>query len=137
MEGFLQSLETWQVFAAVLGALASMGAFIKWLWPILKQGYDNIMGHTEIQGQLHTLEDKINSILIEYKPNGGSSLKDQLIRIEDSLELQNERLRAMMVDSEQLCFEADKTGRVIWANRTVLRTVGRTPMEILGNGWIN
>lgn len=134
---FFQDPKSWQILGGIFGALASFGAFLKWIWPLVRQGYRNIMEHSKIQGQLHDLDHKIENLLLETKPNGGSSLRDALARIEHNVELQNERLRAMLVDSEEMCFEADASGRVIWANRTILRKVGKTPVEILGQGWVN
>lgn len=134
---FFHDPRSWQILGGIFGALASFGAFLKWIWPLLRQGYRNIMEHSKIQGQLHQLDKKIENLLVETKPNGGSSLRDSLSRIEHNVELQNERLRAMLVDSDEMCFEANAEGHVIWVNRTILRKVGRTPIEVLGQGWVN
>ncbi|MHC4413502.1 MAG: PAS domain-containing protein [Planctomycetota bacterium] len=53
------------------------------------------------------------------------------------MDLNGERFRARMLDTEEMLFEADPEGNVIWVNRTLVRMVRRMPGEILGNGWIN
>ena len=122
---------------AAFGAVASIAAFLKWVWPIVRQGYRNIMGHAALDDKLTQIGEQLTFVVKEMRVNGGTTVKDALNRIEKNLELTNERLRAGLRDSDEMCFEADEKGRVIWANRTVMRTLGRSPEQIMGQGWVN
>lgn len=126
-----------QWVGAALGAFVSLLAVIKWIWPLVKQGYRNIMNHARVQESLDELQDQLGFVLSELKPNGGSSIKDAIERIEDCVGLTNEVLHARMLDSDQMIFRTDEEGRIRWVNRTFARTVQRLPAELHNHGWYN
>ena len=145
------SLELLELIGTALGAvlaLAAMGRLLvataRWLRPRIRTVFKSLVEFDSIESRLgdltktsEKLERGIESLLSELKPNGGASLRDQMNRIELNLQLNIERLRASKRDSDELVFEADADGKVIWANRTVLRVLNRTPEQILGAGWVN
>jgi PAS domain S-box-containing protein len=145
------SLELLELIGTALGAvlaLAAMGRLLvataRWLKPRIRTVFKSLVEFDSIESRLgdltktnEKLERGIETLLAELKPNGGASLRDQMNRIELNLELNIERLRASKRDSDELVFEADADGKVIWANRTVLRVLNRTPEQVLGAGWVN
>jgi len=81
--------------------------------------------------------EKLNLLLSEVRPNGGSSLRDAVNRIEERQIRLDERSKAVLHESVDAIFESDSEGRMLWANHAYLRMVGRSMEEIRGFGWIN
>jgi len=84
-----------------------------------------------------SLGGKLDEIIKELKPNGGSSIKDQLNRLETAVSIsQAERL--LLLDSiPQGVFTSDVKGRWIWVNDALRKTVGGSVAEFVGNNWEN
>lgn len=84
-----------------------------------------------------SLGGKLDEIIKELKPNGGSSIKDQLNRLETAVSIsQAERL--LLLDSiPQGVFTSDVNGRWIWVNDALRKTVGGSLAEFVGNNWEN
>lgn len=80
---------------------------------------------------------KVRLIADEMVPNGGSSIKDIVCRIEKEVNLSSERYKAFMADNESAIFETDSEGKCLWVNRTYSKTVQRMPSELMGHGWVN
>ena len=126
-----------ELLAGALGSVASLIVFIKWVWPLIKRGYRNIMGHEQIQTRLDEMSVQIGFLVSEMKINNGLSMRDSLIRVEGMVALSLERQRARDQDSDYMAFETNPVGEYTWVNRTYARAVQRMPVELLGSGWIN
>lgn len=126
-----------ELVAGILGAVASVGAFVKWVWPWLKGCWKVVFGNQQIESRLDELSEQVGFLITELKVNGGASIKDQLNRVEMACAKTNERQRARMLDSSDLVFETDPDGSCVWVNRTYARTVQRLPQELMGFGWVN
>lgn len=111
----------------VLGAMiTALGAFwVKVMRPVLKWGFKTA-----------EIISKLDKIVAEVSPNGGSSLKDVVNRIEANQIKTEERVRILLLDSADGIWESDKNGLCVWANRTLLNMMDLELNEILGNGWI-
>jgi PAS domain S-box-containing protein len=86
---------------------------------------------------LKVSDTKLKKILSETRTNGGSSLKDQLNKIERKLEHVNLSIETGQNLSNKPMFKADKDGECVWANTVYSRITGRTMEELKGAGWIN
>lgn len=126
-----------ELVAGILGALASFGAFVKWVWPWIKGCYRKMFGAAQVVERLDELSEQVGWLVSEMKTNAGTSIKDQLNRVETACAKTNERQRARMLDSSDLVFETDPDGSCVWVNRTYARTVQRLPQELMGHGWVN
>lgn len=71
----------------------------------------------------------------ELLPNGGTSLRDALDRIEQGLILGQQRQRALLADHVCGVYETDEHGELTWVNRTYSRITGRTQEELMHGGW--
>ena len=137
-------------------ALIAIGTFVvRTALPFLHSKVTNMLGITDLREQLQghidcekdwqesvtskldSFYSKLELIVKEFKPNSGETIRDALNRIETNVDLNGERFRARMLDTEEMLFEADPDGNVIWVNRTLARKTRRLPGEILGNGWLN
>ena len=133
-------LQEWQAIAEWLGLAAGAAVGLKVLWSVLKRIRTKLkymFGISALKEDLSEVSKQLNFIVSELLPNGGSSVKDALTRIERSVALTNERQRARMLDSKDMVFETDPDGNCIWVNRTYARITKRLPAELLVYGWVN
>lgn len=97
-----------------------------------------------IQDQIAEMSKDITFIASELKTNNGASLRDSVIRNEETLgrieamtwnniEVQ----RARMDNDDEMIFLTDAKGNVTWINRSYARHTGRTIDEVKGSGWVN
>lgn len=132
--------------------LAAMGAFLTFLtilFTFWKQAaiplYDNTLKPIgrffysiyEFPTRLHEVDDKLNQILTELKPNGGSSLKDQLNRLEAHVSISEAQRRLLMDASLQGIWTSDVRGKCTWINETFKIKTEAHAEELLGDNWIN
>lgn len=91
----------------------------------------------DLMAKVDRLSLNVVEMTEEFKPNSGETIRDALNRIETNVDLNGERFRARILDTDEMIFEADASGNVIWVNRTLCKKMRRLPGEILGNGWVN
>jgi PAS domain S-box-containing protein len=82
-------------------------------------------------------------LLDEVSPNAGSSMRDAVDRIEARVETVDERTAHMSaIQTAQIdgathgIVFADLDGKLVKANRTYRRWVGKETEELLGDGWM-
>ena len=114
------------------------------LWPLLKKIIRAVKGcllevrYMITQRRLHQeLDAKLNMILAEVKPNGGTSMKDALNRLERNVDFVASFQRAQNSRSKKPMVQTDPAGRVIWANGAFVQLVGQPERALLGTGWVN
>lgn len=112
---------------------------------------EKINGHEEVKKRLIKLEEVNVEIKKELTPNGGSSMKDVITKLAESMERVEERTLSMTEQVSRMearqqsilnsvdvpVFETDMNGKCTFANKPYLKLIGRTFDEIKGNGWIN
>lgn len=91
----------------------------------------------EAPTKLTVVDKKLDIILKELSPNSGTSIKDQLNRLENSHAMSEDQRRLLMNNSPQGIWTSDATGSVTWLNTTFTNKVGAAADELLGNNWIN
>lgn len=121
----ITSIMTWLV-AAAASVTAGIALWKSVLFPTLKYA-------TTLAKVLANLED----IKQQLKPNGGSSLRDAIDRIETRIILAEQRAKFICMDGPIAVFETDGAGNFIHTNRTLTRWTGRAPDDFLGAGWVN
>ncbi len=79
---------------------------------------------------------KVNDLCNELKPNGGSSLRDAIDRIELSLERHNLKMLSLQ-DFQDLClYECAPDGSCTYASKALCELFGLSHNDMLGNGWL-
>lgn len=80
--------------------------------------------------------DNVNKIADQFKPNGGTSLKDAITMIQDTLDglVTSNQVSMNLIPYPLL--RADKYGHLEWCNREFSRVTGLTESEAAGLGWL-
>jgi len=87
--------------------------------------------------RVSTIMDNLEKIKHQLMPNGGSSMRDAIDRIEARMIIAEQRQKLLTMDSPFAVFETDANGNCIHVNRTYCRWTGRTTEELEGKGWLN
>jgi len=87
--------------------------------------------------QLSDLYSKVQKISDEFSPNGGSTLRDAINRIEDKISLQEQKTLAIIKSFPIGTWISDKHGKCVDVNRSLCKIMGRTESEIRGDNWSN
>lgn len=80
---------------------------------------------------------KIDLILGELTPNGGTSLKDAVVRIEERQHGMDAFFRAQLNLHNVAIVRTDAEGKLTAINRQYQRMTGYSLIEVEGDGWIN
>lgn len=119
---------------AIATGLATIGGiwwgFVKWLLPLLKD--------------LHKSFQQLDVIAMEFRPNGGSTLRDAINRLdvnvtgirEDAIRMEA-RQWALVNTLKDPIFEANEHGECVRANPAFLTLTERSLEDVLGYGWEN
>ncbi len=79
---------------------------------------------------------KIEPLVKELMPNGGTSMKDLVTRINERMIQLEMRFQATVLETSHGIIYTDGDGHVTWANWTFCRMVDRDLTELRGSGWI-
>lgn len=123
--------------AIIAGTLGAVAAIWKYLGRYFRDFVERIWYMFNAKAAHQDLTVKLDQIMNQLVPNGGSSIKDSLNRIEDKQEFFGSFLKAQMNVNAKALFEADKDGRWVWVNRPHSRLTGYQTSEVMGDGWIN
>jgi PAS domain S-box-containing protein len=128
----LKEIGAWIVLAGAV--VTAVGALhLKLISPSIKAVRSFIKFFEDMKILIPTLQDMAS----EFKNNHGSSLRDVVDRIENSM-IRNRDLGRMLLSSTQTAhFEADANGRCTWVNEAYMDMTGFRFDEFLGYGWYN
>ena len=92
---------------------------------------DEVCVGEEALAVVNLLRDDIRKILAEVKPNGGSSLKDGVIRLEGAVKAMSAEVRHIRAAAEMssdaagaLLWRAEADGRVLWVSKAIKEQLG-------------
>ena len=123
-----------QDIAKLVGAVVAIGSSAwggyRWLWP-------RVAPYLSAFAALNTLPAAINEIRKEVKPNGGSSMRDELRRYGHDVRQLGATMRAYFENSDDGLFEADSHGRFSYINETLRRWCDRSRSDLFGFGWFS
>lgn len=121
----------------ILGVIGIVAAGLRIAWKWIKNCYKEVQYMFQQRAVHDALNEKIDAILDELKPNGGNSIKDTITRIDKQVEFFGSFRRAQLNTSPNALLETDAKGRVLWVNPAMIRLTGRPAAELLGSGWVN
>jgi PAS domain S-box-containing protein len=122
------------LLVTMIGTLASFlaGVWMKVLRPAMKF----VDKHDEVVKSIANIESEITC-------NGGSSLKDAVVnlndtcgRIENRQKIIEQRTKASLHYSNTALFETDKKGRLVWTNEPFYQLTGQSLTDIKGFDWL-
>ena len=87
--------------------------------------------------RINHLDTKLDLILAELKPNGGSSLKDQMNRLEASVSISEAQRLLILDNSQQGVWTSNTEGDCTWINQTLANKVGGSLHDFQGENWIS
>lgn len=80
---------------------------------------------------------KVQLISEEFRPNGGSTLRDAINRIEHSVSTNEQKTLALIKSMPLGIWISDKHGKCTDVNRSICTLTGRTESELKGDNWSN
>lgn len=132
--------------------------FKKWGWPYVARflkavggffkgiaALSELPGHMPDIQRIAGVDAKLQSILKEVQPNGGSSLRDAVTLTRETTK-RTEMALAVFINSTRAqwdgmglfaVLEASPKGDFTYVNSTFMKWTNRSERELLGNGWLN
>ena len=107
------------------------------LGAILTALYACYKGTVKVYKGGRKVTEQWNRMVAELTPNGGSSIKDAIGRIETRQLIEVQVRKALNNDAIYGIWESDSEGRSTYANRTYQRIVGRNFEDLEGWGWVS
>lgn len=86
--------------------------------------------------QVNEIYPIVNKLNEDLKPNGGSSLRDAIDRIDHRVALSEQRSRYFAEHPGEISFETDVDGNTIWVSRGWEAVYGVSRDDAMGRGWI-
>lgn len=125
MEFFKHVLEILKEWLSLLAPFGLVGGAIWkfWLKKRLEEGKE--------------LYKKINVIAEEFRPNGGSTLRDAINRIEEKVTVNEQKTLAIIKSMPLGTWISDAKGKCVDLNRSLCKITGRTESEMKGDNWSN
>lgn len=123
---------------------AAAAAALGTIWVGFKKMKKKIKPFFNSTAEIELLNKKLDLICKELTPNGGSSLKDKINKIEAEIKKNTSvtesifnRQRWIFNTNPIPVFEADKDGNFTWANNSYLTLTGFSIENVIKKGWIN
>jgi len=114
-----------------LGAIGVIAAASIAAW---KKG---VMPAFRFASNIADIFESLQDIKKQLIPNGGSSMRDAIDRIEARLIIAEQRHKLLTMDSPFAVFETSASGDCVHVNRTYCRWTGMANEELEGKGWVN
>ena len=99
----------------------------------LKSEYQKI---TELHKDLFITLPMIKEIKSEFLPNGGSSMRDVINRIDSKVASHDAKFEMIFTQNGYATFEADSKGKVTSVNRDWCNITNMMPDEAKNDGWL-
>lgn len=91
----------------------------------------------EVHENIKNISKKLDEVMEQFRPNGGSSIKDSLNRIELK-QASNENITNFLINSLSVpMFKTDSLGLFTWVSKTYLDIASRDLEELIDWGWLS
>jgi PAS domain-containing protein len=120
---------TAEIIGIIVSVCTALVAVMAWMYRnVLKPGYEIIKTH-------NNLAHDIKEIKKELSPNGGSSIKDVINRIDNRQIIVDHRSKAVFYNVKNPIFEVDSNGNIKWANDKFHKICGFK--NLTGLDWVS
>ena len=126
----------WKTFAALVATLVGAATLLGILHRKILIPLGNLIKHAWncfLRAEQYMVV--LDQIAAEFRPNGGSSMKDALNRLEKRSVTRDANIQAIMNYQRMAVWESDKDGGCVWASDALLELTGLTMDQMRGNGW--
>jgi PAS domain S-box-containing protein len=123
-----------QVSGAIAGAAAVVAAVRKFVWGPSARLAREIYGLIDTNARQ---QQTLDAIMYELRPNGGSSLRDAVARIEARVAKGESKVNALFGEVGVAMLEADSDGACTFVSPAWSRLTGVSISDAIGWGWIN
>lgn len=130
----LNERPTLKALAQFLSILMLIGGLYRYL---LKPSWTFHWKLFDAVDKVHRSFPVLMKMAADFKPNGGTSLRDVVDRIELRQDVEESRVFTLIQSSTNAIFEADASGNWIRVNRAWCEATGFLPEEAIGFGWLN
>jgi PAS domain S-box-containing protein len=131
-----------------IGAIAGALVALSNLGKLIKEGTVNVFNYIKnrrmknekvevMVNSFECIQQKLDSLVAELRPNGGKSLRDLVEKINENTTYNREYVRASLDNDFQMIYETDSIGEYVWVNNTYGRYTGKQEHDLMGYGWIN
>ena len=146
--GILLDIQNQEWLILTIGAIAGAILALSNLGKLLKDSVVNVhnyvknrkMKNEKVEMMVNSFEciqQKLDSLVAELRPNGGKSLRDLVEKINENTTYNREYVRATLDNDIQMIYETDSKGEYVWINDTYSRYTGKQEHDLLGYGWLN
>lgn len=127
------TLGSWQkIFAGIGGAATGIVA----VWKIFTFFLKHMRKVNATLSGFVEIIPVLTEVAKEFRPNGGSSMRDAIDRLEKKSSLSEQRTRALISCLDIPCFESDAKGQCVWVSKKWTELAGISLEEAQGNGWV-
>lgn len=146
MDYLVTLLEEHYDLAGLGGLLTFLTILITFYNQVAKPMYDKTLGPVvnlfsaiiSSPQRITSLDDKLDLILDELKPNSGGSIKDTIMRLDKKLSLGEEQRLLLLNTNPHGIWVSDDFGRCTWTNDTLRKAVNAKDFsDLTGENWIN
>lgn len=118
-------------------ALGAITAVVTTMWGAWRYVKPSVVPYLHALAQLHKMPAMLHDIRKEVRPNGGSSMRDELRNTSNDLRRIGATMRAHFDTNDDGHFEADAQGRFSHINETLRRWCDRSRSDLFGLGWFS
>lgn len=118
-------------------ALGALAAVVSAVWGAWRFAWPKVGPYLKALATLHTMPGLLQDIRKEVRPNGGSSMRDELRNTSNDLRRIGATMRAHFDNNADGHFEADAQGRFGHINETLRRWCDRSRSDLFGLGWLS
>lgn len=124
------TLAEWESIAVIIASLMAMAPIYNYA---IRPMFRFLRSQAKAVMLLPELADSMRQIRNELTTNGGSSLKDAVVRIERRQAENTQMIQAMFHHGS---FKADTNGSIIDVSKAMCKLFRRSNSELMGNAWI-
>jgi hypothetical protein len=126
-----------ELLAIIIGSCSGILGFVTLVWKKFVKPIIKLCQNQDF------FKESVEEIRKELQTNGGSSLKDAIIDMKDTVhridrrqKIIEQRTKAALHYSNEALFETDIAGRLVWSNAHFCRYVKDNPNDVSGFDWL-
>ena len=126
-----------ELLAIIVSAVGGLGTLIAIMWKKFLKPIVKLCQNQDF------FKESVEEIRKELQTNGGSSLKDAIIDMKDTVhridrrqKIIEQRTKAALHYSNEALFETDIAGRLVWSNAHFCKYVKDNPNDVSGFDWL-